>query len=79
MKEKRIQTDVLCIGAGIAGLMPPVIDREKCTACGACVEYCAEDVFFGSEEGRIPQVTPTRNSVPIAAAAFIHALTMPYG
>jgi adenylylsulfate reductase subunit B len=37
--------------------MPPVIDREKCTGCGACAEYCAEDVFFGSEKGTIPQVT----------------------
>jgi adenylylsulfate reductase subunit B len=37
--------------------MPPVIDGEKCTACGACAEYCAEDVFFGSEEGSVPQVS----------------------
>jgi len=37
--------------------MPPVIDKEKCTACGACVEFCSEDVFFGSEEESIPQVT----------------------
>jgi adenylylsulfate reductase subunit B len=36
--------------------MPPVIDREKCTACGTCADYCAEDVFFGSESGSIPQV-----------------------
>jgi NAD-dependent dihydropyrimidine dehydrogenase PreA subunit len=37
--------------------MPPVIDSEKCTACGACAEYCAEDVFFGSEPGSTPQVS----------------------
>jgi NAD-dependent dihydropyrimidine dehydrogenase PreA subunit len=36
--------------------MPPVIDSEKCTACGACAEYCAEDVFFGSEPGSVPKV-----------------------
>jgi Pyruvate/2-oxoacid:ferredoxin oxidoreductase delta subunit len=36
--------------------MPPVIDGQKCTACGLCAEYCAEDVFFGSEEGRVPHV-----------------------
>lgn len=37
--------------------MPPVIDPEKCTACGLCAEYCAEDVFFGSEDERVPKVT----------------------
>ncbi|HVN23226.1 MAG TPA: ferredoxin family protein [Syntrophorhabdales bacterium] len=26
--------------------MPPEIDHEKCTACGVCVDVCAEDVFF---------------------------------
>jgi Pyruvate/2-oxoacid:ferredoxin oxidoreductase delta subunit len=36
--------------------MPPVIDAEKCTACGQCAEYCAEDVFFGSEVGSVPRV-----------------------
>ena len=29
MKEKRIQTDVLCIGAGIAGLMAGIRAAEK--------------------------------------------------
>ena len=37
--------------------MPPVIDKKKCTACGACAEFCSEDVFFGSAEESIPQVT----------------------
>ena len=37
--------------------MPPVIDPEKCTACGMCAEYCAEDVFFGSEDERVPKVS----------------------
>lgn len=37
--------------------MPPVIDKEKCTACGTCAESCAEDVFFGSGEGDVPQVS----------------------
>ena len=37
--------------------MPPVINEEKCTACGQCAEYCAEDVFFDSEEGAVPRVT----------------------
>jgi adenylylsulfate reductase subunit B len=37
--------------------MPPVIDGEKCTACGVCAEICSEDVYFGSAKERIPQVT----------------------
>jgi len=42
--------------------MPPVIDTEKCAACGTCVHVCAEDVFFGTtgfgkKEGQKPVVT----------------------
>jgi adenylylsulfate reductase subunit B len=37
--------------------MPPVINKEKCTACGACAEFCSEDVFFGSGKESVPQVT----------------------
>jgi NAD-dependent dihydropyrimidine dehydrogenase PreA subunit len=36
--------------------MPPVIDQTKCTGCGTCVEVCTEDVFFGSEKGKVPTV-----------------------
>ena len=36
--------------------MPPIIDDEKCTACGTCVDMCPQDVFFGSGEGEIPVV-----------------------
>jgi NAD-dependent dihydropyrimidine dehydrogenase PreA subunit len=42
--------------------MPPEIDYEKCIACGACVDVCAEDVFFGTgglagrDEGKKPGV-----------------------
>jgi len=25
--------------------MPPVIDRDKCNACGICDEHCPLDVF----------------------------------
>ncbi len=34
--------------------MPPVIDEERCTACGICIEVCPEDVFYGSEKGEHP-------------------------
>ncbi len=37
--------------------MPPVIDEERCTACGICIEVCPEDVFYGSEKGGLPRVT----------------------
>ncbi|MBW1804050.1 MAG: ferredoxin family protein [Deltaproteobacteria bacterium] len=39
--------------------MPPEIDYEKCTACGVCVDLCAEDVFFGyvGKEGEQPAAT----------------------
>ncbi len=37
--------------------MPPVIDKDKCSGCGECVDVCAEDVFFGSKEGEVPVVT----------------------
>lgn len=34
--------------------MPPVIDEQKCTACGACANICPQDVFFGWGKGKIP-------------------------
>lgn len=34
--------------------MPPVINDEKCIACGTCVNVCPMDVFWGSEEREIP-------------------------
>ena len=36
--------------------MPPIINPEKCTKCGICVDVCAEDVFFGSKKREIPVV-----------------------
>jgi NAD-dependent dihydropyrimidine dehydrogenase PreA subunit len=37
-------------------IMPPIIDSEKCIACGKCVDICSEDVFYGSKEGEVPVV-----------------------
>lgn len=40
--------------------MPPVIDPDRCTHCGKCVEICSEDVFYGSRPGAVPTVTYPR-------------------
>ena len=37
--------------------MPPVIAQNKCIKCGKCADICPEDVFFGSEKGKIPMIT----------------------
>jgi len=37
--------------------MPPVIDETKCKVCGTCVDVCAEDVYFASEDGEVPVVS----------------------
>jgi NAD-dependent dihydropyrimidine dehydrogenase PreA subunit len=29
--------------------MPPVINFDKCIACGTCADLCTEDVFFGTK------------------------------
>ena len=43
--------------------MPPVIDAEKCIACGICVDICTEDVFYGSQKGEIPKITYPKECV----------------
>lgn len=37
--------------------MPPVIDQNKCTRCATCFDVCAEDVYFGTEEGQLPLIS----------------------
>ena len=37
--------------------MPPIIDRNLCTACGKCVEVCEGDIFYGSKPGEVPVIT----------------------
>jgi len=39
------------------GIMPPVINEDKCTSCGKCFDICSEDVFFGSKKREIPVIT----------------------
>lgn len=37
--------------------MPPVIDPEKCIACGTCAQICPDEVFrLERERGEIPVV-----------------------
>lgn len=37
--------------------MPPIINKDKCTACGMCVKVCPMDVFFGSKRKEVPVVS----------------------
>lgn len=37
--------------------MPPVINEDKCKACGKCSDICPQDVFFGSEKKKVPVVS----------------------
>lgn len=37
--------------------MPPVIDKDKCTGCGTCVDVCQMDVFFGSKDSEVPVIS----------------------
>lgn len=37
--------------------MPPVIDNNKCTTCGKCVDVCPQDVFFASQRQNVPIIS----------------------
>ena len=37
--------------------MPPVVDEEKCTGCGTCVDVCPSEVF-ALEGGKSKVVNP---------------------
>ena len=37
--------------------MPPVLEKDKCTACGICAEVCPQDVFWGSTKKQVPQIS----------------------
>ena len=37
--------------------MPPLIDEEICTRCGACVDVCQSDVFSMCTENTVPDTT----------------------
>ena len=50
--------------------MLPMINNEKCTVCGTCVDICLQDVFFGSEEGEVPIVSYPRECYHCAACVM---------
>jgi len=50
--------------------MPPIIDPEKCTKCGKCVDICTEDVFFGSKEGEVPSVTYPKECIHFSGCVY---------
>jgi len=37
--------------------MPPILEKDKCTVCGNCVDICPMDVFFGSKDNDVPVIT----------------------
>jgi adenylylsulfate reductase, subunit B len=37
--------------------MPPIINKNKCTGCGVCVNVCPQDVFFGSKPKQQPFIS----------------------
>ena len=37
--------------------MPPVIDQEKCIACGTCAQICPDELFrLERKKGEIPTI-----------------------
>jgi len=36
--------------------MPPIIDEDKCTACGVCAAACPGDIIHINSEKNIPMV-----------------------
>ena len=36
--------------------MPPIINAEKCNACGVCADICPTDVFHVEEKKTVPSV-----------------------
>jgi NAD-dependent dihydropyrimidine dehydrogenase PreA subunit len=51
--------------------MPPIIDADKCIACGECVDICTEDVFYGSKPGEVPTVTYPKECVHFSGCVYV--------
>ena len=37
--------------------MSPILEGDKCTVCGNCVDICPMDVFFASGDKDVPAIT----------------------
>ena len=42
----------------------PTVDVGACTGCGTCIEFCQNDVYRWSEDGRQVQVAFKTHCVP---------------
>ncbi|MCK4378588.1 MAG: 4Fe-4S binding protein [Deltaproteobacteria bacterium] len=45
--------------------MYPVINKEKCSGCGTCVDVCPSDVFAFQDE--VPQVVAPEECIECSA------------
>jgi len=36
--------------------MPPIINKDKCIACGVCVDICPTDVFSRKRKKEVPLI-----------------------
>lgn len=46
--------------------MPPVIDQEKCIACGTCAQICPDEVFrLERKKGEIPTIHVSRRMLAL--------------
>ncbi len=41
---------------GKEGMMPPILNKEKCNACGVCADICPTDVFRVLNKGEVPDI-----------------------
>ena len=42
--------------------MPPIIDKEKCNACGVCADICPTDVFRLQAEKKFRRLSIRKNA-----------------
>jgi len=42
--------------------MPPILDKEKCNACGVCADICPTDVFRATGRKKSRKLSTRRNA-----------------
>ncbi len=49
--------------------MPPILDKEKCNACGVCADICPTDVFrvAGRKESELGSLTYGTTAILMAS------------